>query len=142
MLGYILYVINLYFAGLLGKASIIGGVGLAITLMHCLGFWVMVGMNCAQETLTSQAFGAGELVRCGQLLNRGRAILLSLLLPISLVFYNSEKILLAIKVDPEVAHYASQFLMSQIIGCFFYGQFDLSKRFLIQLRVSWAPMFA
>ena len=33
------------------------------------------GLNCAQETLTSQAFGANNLRLCGIYLNRGTVIL-------------------------------------------------------------------
>ena len=32
--------------------------------------------------------------------------------------------------------------MAQMVGTFFLGQFDLSKRFLLQLQVAWAPMVA
>lgn len=113
-----------------------------MTVVGILGVSAMCGMNCAQETLTSQAYGANELVRCGILLNRGRVILLMMLLPVSIIFYNMEALLLAFNFEPELAHYASQYAISQITGAFFYAQFDLSKRFLIQLQVSWAPMVA
>ena len=36
---------------------------------------IMTGLNSAQETLTSQAFGSQNLQLCGAYLNRGRLIL-------------------------------------------------------------------
>ena len=57
-----------------------------------------------------------------------------MMLPISVVFYNSESLLLALQIEPDVAHYAGQYAISQIFGSFFFCQFDLSKRFLIQLQ--------
>lgn len=44
--------------------------------------------------------------------------------------------------DPEVALYASQYSKSMILATVCFGQFDLMKRFLIQLQVSWVPMIA
>jgi multidrug resistance protein, MATE family len=76
------------------------------------------------------------------LLNRGRLILIAMSIPISIIFLLSEHIFLLIGQDSEVAFYASQYTKSMIVGTFFFGQFDLTKRFLIQLQVSWVPMFA
>lgn len=89
-LGFILLIINLYFVGLLNNAAMTAGFGLATTFIHVCGMSLMIGTNCTQETLTSQAFGAGELVRCGILLNRGRLILLAMSVPISLLFLFSK----------------------------------------------------
>ena len=75
------------------------GFGLAITSVAILGLSLMIGTNCALETLASHAFGAGELQRCGILLNRGRLILTTLFIPISILFYNSETLFLLIGQD-------------------------------------------
>lgn len=72
------------------------GYGLATSFCHVLGLSFFIGANCAQETLTSQAFGAGELFRCGSLLNRGRMILVVLFIPIAVIFLLSERIFLLI----------------------------------------------
>ena len=37
----------------------------------------MLGLSCAQETLTSQAYGAKNLYLCGVYLNRGVVILIT-----------------------------------------------------------------
>ncbi len=90
VLGFILLIINLYFCGLLENAAITAGFGLATTFIHVFGMSLMIGTNITQETLTSQAFGAGELVRCGILLNRGRLIILAMSVPISIIFLLSK----------------------------------------------------
>ena len=46
---------------------------------------MMVGLNAAQETLTSQAFGAGNLQLCGIYLNRGRFILIAFYVPLAVI---------------------------------------------------------
>lgn len=106
-LGYGISVINLYFVGLLDNAAMTAAFGLAQTFITVTGLSLMLGSNSAQETLTSQAFGAGELRRCGVLLNRGRAFLTVLFVPVAIIFYCSDKILLLIRIDPETATLAS-----------------------------------
>ena len=128
---WLLHTIGLYFIGKLDNAAMTAGFGLAILLVGVLGLSFLIGTNCAQETLASQAYGAGELRLCGILLNRGRLILVALFVPIAFIFYNSESIFLLIGQDPEVAYYASSYAKAQMVGTFFLGQFDLSKRFLI-----------
>lgn len=99
VLNFMLYIINLYFVGLLDNPAMTAGVGLSITFVNVCGTSLMFGTNSAQETLTSQAFGAGELVRCGVLLNRGRVILLTLFIPISIIYFFSESIFLLMGID-------------------------------------------
>lgn len=77
-----------------------------------LGLTVLMGTNIAQETLTSHAFGANQLKRCGDLLNRGRMILLAVFVPIAIAFVFSESIFLAIGQDADVAKFASQYCVS------------------------------
>ena len=67
--------IALIFAGHSGDSSNLAVMGLAHSTMNILVMSVMVGVNAAQETLTSQAFGAGKIRLCGMYLNRGQAIL-------------------------------------------------------------------
>ena len=76
------------------------------------------------------------------LLNRGRVILFVIFAPIAMLYFKSESILLYVGQDPVVAKYASQYLVSMIVGMFFVGQFDLNKRWLIQMQVTWVPMIA
>lgn len=102
----VMNVINLMFIAKLENAAMTAGVGLATSLVTTLAYSFLVGANCAQETLTSQAYGAGELGRCGDLLNRGRVVSITLFIPIAIVFLFSEQIFLMIGQDPEVSFYA------------------------------------
>ena len=91
-----LFLINLYYVGRLDNAAMTAGLGLATVFIQVLGLTVLMGTNIAQETLTSHAFGAGELRRCGVLLNRGRMILVAVFIPLAVAFAYSEKIFLLI----------------------------------------------
>ena len=64
----------------------------------------LIGMNMAQDMLTSQAFGAGNLRLCGLYLNRGILILLAVFIPLALIpAIFAEKMFLACGQDPEVS---------------------------------------
>jgi len=45
-------------------------------------------------------------------------------------------------MDPEVSKYASQYLIAMIVGTYFEAQFDLSRRWLIQMKATWVPMIS
>lgn len=116
------------------------GFGLAVGCMGILGYSVLQAVNCAQETLTSQAYGSGDLKLCGTYLNRGRMVLLAVSTPFCLLFYFSEQIFLLLKQDPVVAYYAGCYIRVQIISLFFSGQYDINKKFLIQMQMPWAAL--
>ena len=52
--------INVIFAGRLNDPTKLAGVGLGNSLLTVLCFFPLQGMNCAIETLVSQAYGAKE----------------------------------------------------------------------------------
>ena len=47
------YLVVMFFVGRLGDPAKTAGVGLATTFLNVIGFSIMFGTNCAQETLTS-----------------------------------------------------------------------------------------
>ena len=57
---------------------------------------VLAGVNCAQETLVSTAFGQGQLKLCGVYLNRGRVIMSVVYLPLALLLSFSYQILITL----------------------------------------------
>lgn len=97
-------------------------------------------VNCAQETLTSQAYGSGDLKLCGTYLNRGRMVCLAFCIPLSFLFYFSEDIFLFLRQPPQVAYYAGMYIRVQVVSLFLSGQYDIMKKFLIQMQVTWAAL--
>ena len=71
------------FAGRLDDPTKLAVVGLSGVCCNIMILSVMIGLNSAQETLTSQAFGAGNLELCGIYLNRGRFILVAFFIPLA-----------------------------------------------------------
>ena len=106
---YFTVLINLTFAGQLeDSALLLGSIGLA-QVLFCILNTLMIGLNTAQETLTSQAYGSKNYVLCGTYLNRGATMLVAFFVPCSFIFLAfDEQIYLAMGQEPEVAKLAAE----------------------------------
>ena len=90
-------VINGVFAGHMDRPIYLASMGLTSVCCNVMVLSVLIGLNGAQETFSSQAFGAGNLKLCGIYLNRGSFILIAFFVPIALIpIVFGEKILVAI----------------------------------------------
>ena len=94
--GLLVMQMNFVFLGRFASSTMVAGVGMGSVTLNvcCLGF--MYGLNGAQDTLVSRAFGLNDLRLCGEYLNRGRAIITVIFIPIIILLLFSEKLLLAI----------------------------------------------
>jgi Na+-driven multidrug efflux pump len=70
-----------------------------------MGWSILLGMNAALDTLVSQAAGAGQLEKCGVFLNRGRFIMTVAFIPLALLTFKIESIMVQLGQDKEVAKY-------------------------------------
>lgn len=97
VLAFVSNIVIIVFAGQLDDPIYVAAIGLSLSFNVVMISSLMIGLNAAQETLTSQAFGAKNLQLCGLYLNRGMLILICFYVPISLVPYIfGEKIFIAI----------------------------------------------
>ena len=134
---------NLALAGRMDNASYVAAVGLANTTCAMIILSLVVGLNAAQETLTSQAFGAGNLQLCGLYLNRGMLILLAIFIPVALIpAFFAEQIFTVLGQDPEVSELAASYMKYYVPAMLFHGQYDLIKRWLACQRITFFPMVA
>ena len=109
LLGFASIVTQTVFAGTLKDPINLAVVGLAGTFCAIMVLSLMLGLNSAQETLTSQAFGAGNLRLCGVYLNRGHFILIAFFIPLAIIpACFAESIFLLIGQDPEVSRLTAQ----------------------------------
>ena len=76
---------NTYFAARMNDPTKLAAIGLANVILMLMVQSLLTGLNSAQETLTSQAFGNGNLRLCGVNLNRGRFILIAFFIPLAIV---------------------------------------------------------
>ena len=130
-LGFIMVTANSICAGRLDDPSILAAVGLGNVCCLICFVTMFMGLNGAQETLTTQAFGYGNLHLCSIYLNRGFFINLVFYIPLALgpAFF-SESLFLLLGQDPQVSKLAQTYIRYCMPGLFFHGQFDLLKRWL------------
>ena len=67
---------------------------------------------------------------CGIFYNRARFVVSCVMVPIAIIFFYSDSILIAIKQDPEVSKIARNYVSILIPGVWAMGQFDSTKKFL------------
>lgn len=77
--------VNFYFVGNLNNVEQLAGVGIANMMINILAFSTMFGMNSALGTFVSQAYGARNHKMCGEILWRGRAMMIAMYLVIVVI---------------------------------------------------------
>jgi MATE family multidrug resistance protein len=87
-------------------------------------------MMSAQDTLCSQAFGAGNFKRVGVILQRTIIIVMLMCIPLSFIWGFSEQILIALQQDPIVSAKAGEFIRAMIPSLPAYMFFEAVKRWL------------
>ena len=85
IMGFATVVVNGVFAGRMIDPVNLAVVGLTSACGNVMGISLVIGLNSAQETLTSQAYGAQNLYLCGVYLNRGFFILTALFIPFAII---------------------------------------------------------
>lgn len=79
---------------------------------------------------------------CGYIYSRGRIVCSFVMIPMIIIFTLSDKILIGIKMDPEVSRVARHYVTLMIPGVWAMGQFDSSKKFLSSQCKNKIPVIA
>ena len=129
VLQYSLTVSSIFTLGHLGKREL-GGVSLASMTASITGYAVYQGLATSLDTLCSQAFGAGRKKAVGLQMQRMVYFLWTVTIPIGLVWFFADKILLKIVPEKEVAALAGLYLKVVLLGAPGYALFESGKRFV------------
>ncbi len=95
--------LNLVFAGHLGDPVFVAAAGLGNMYANITCLLIVFGLNSAIATLVSQAYGGGNMRKCGIYLNKGRIALLIFFIPIFFVMFLCEPFLLLLGMDAETS---------------------------------------
>ena len=99
--------------GWLGGLELAGG-ALSIGFTNITGYSVLFGLASGMDPICGQAFGAQNWPLIGLSLQRTILILLSSTIPISVLWLNLERILLALGQDPSITTVASVYCLYSI----------------------------
>ncbi|XP_061683831.1 multidrug and toxin extrusion protein 1-like isoform X4 [Syngnathoides biaculeatus] len=129
-------VVSTLFCGHLGRVEL-DAVSLAIAVVNVTGISVGSGLSSACDTLISQTFGAGNLLRVGVIVQRTSLILLLTCFPCWALLVNTESILLLLGQQPEVARLSQLYVkifMPALPATFMY---QLQSGYLQNQGVIW-----
>ncbi|KAK9868409.1 hypothetical protein WJX84_004748 [Apatococcus fuscideae] len=133
--------ISLSFVGKIGSSEL-AAAGLATSLANVTGDSVLVGISSAMQTLCGQAFGAKALKEVGNWWQRAVLILWMTCIPISLLWWFMEPLLLLIGQEPDVAHMTNMFLRCRIPGIFAYALFQGTQAYLQSQGIVYPSMIS
>ncbi|KAG0776440.1 hypothetical protein G6F62_003575 [Rhizopus arrhizus] len=128
--------------GHLGPVEL-GASALASMFVNVSAWSIVYGMTTALDTLCSQAWtGARDKTVLGVYLQRAYLILSLLFIPISIIWWNAEWIMLTFQQDPEISHFAGLFLRYLLPGAPAYMAFEATKRYLQAQTIMHASTYA
>ncbi|KAL6989997.1 Protein DETOXIFICATION 55 [Sarracenia purpurea var. burkii] len=106
LVGYLKNMISVVCMGRLGSLELAGG-ALAIGFTNITGYSVLSGLAMGMEPLCSQAFGSKNMKLVSLTLQRTILLLLLASLPIGLLWFNLESLMLRLHQNPDITNIAS-----------------------------------
>lgn len=134
-------VILLMFVGRLGEVQA-AAAGLANFYIAVTGIAFCTGLLAAEDTLCSQAFGAGNLKRVSLIFQRSVVIIMLFAIPVSILWLVTTPLLIALKQDPAVAKLAGTFVLIYLPSLPGYLLTDALKRYLITQGIALPALLA
>ncbi|XP_057735474.1 protein DETOXIFICATION 16-like isoform X1 [Arachis stenosperma] len=129
LLQFSLQMISIMFVGHLGNLFL-SGASLGFSFASCTGYSVLLGMGSALETLCGQAYGAKKYHMLGIHTQRAMVVLLSLSIPLSLIWFYTSNLLTVMGQDHEISAVAGTYNRWMIPGLFAYAILQCLNRFL------------
>ena len=122
--------INFAFITSFDDATLLAGLGLGMSFYVVFYSSFMVGMCSTITTFASQLRGMGQTKRSGIYLNAGRMITTVLSVPIMLVLWYSEEILLLMNQNAQTSVHAAQFCIGLVPSVTLYGFTNMHMYYL------------
>ncbi|XP_074364418.1 protein DETOXIFICATION 14-like [Apium graveolens] len=116
---YLLKFVSTLMVGHVGKLNLSGAV-VSMSFTNVTGFSVQYGMASALETLCGQAYGAKQYKKLSTYTYGAIIFLLSLCIPVAILWIYMEKLLILIRQDPLISQEAGRFsiwLIPALFSC-------------------------
>ncbi|KAI1103116.1 multidrug and toxin extrusion protein [Jackrogersella minutella] len=128
LLQYSINIASIFAVGRIGKIEL-GAVSLATMTANIICYAPMQGLATSLDTLCAQAYGSGHKHLVGLQLQRMMYFLWTLVIPVAILFFLAEDILLHIVPDPRSAELAGLYLRVVTAGVPGFAAFEAGKRF-------------
>eukprot|EP00931_Biecheleriopsis_adriatica_P029006 TRINITY_DN17278_c0_g1_i2.p1 TRINITY_DN17278_c0_g1~~TRINITY_DN17278_c0_g1_i2.p1 ORF type:complete len:499 (-),score=82.12 TRINITY_DN17278_c0_g1_i2:292-1617(-) len=128
--GFVNETTNALFIGHHGSKEELAAVGIGNMLQNCCGLSIGIGLSSALDTLVSQAHGAGDDQLACIYMQRARIVVSLQMVWILPVLLLSDRWLIALGQDPEVARLAAEYnaASAPFLICWFWA--SVARRFL------------
>ncbi|CAH8382474.1 unnamed protein product [Eruca vesicaria subsp. sativa] len=117
---FTLQIISMVMVGHLGNLAL-ASASLASSFCNVTGFSFIIGMSCALDTLSGQAYGAKLYRKLGLQTYTAMFCLTLVCFPLSIIWFNMEKLLVFLGQDHSIAHEAGRYAAWLIPGLFSYA---------------------
>lgn len=135
LLNYSKAAISMFFMGKLGKFSLAGG-SLAIGVANITGYSLISGLATGMDGIASQAFGARNSRLLSHTLQRTIVLLLILCMPITLLWFNFEPVLIHSGQNSSISSTAITYLRFSIPTLLFQSLIHPIKIYLRSQKVT------
>lgn len=129
LLQYSLVVASILSVGHLGKTEL-AAVSLATMTASITGFALIQGLATCLDTLCSQAYGAGNFHMVGLYFQKCVLMILTFFAPVGFLWLFSDRLLVYIIPDRDLAQLAGEYLKLVVFGTPGYILFECGKRFV------------
>ncbi|XP_031477788.1 protein DETOXIFICATION 12-like [Nymphaea colorata] len=117
MFQFLLQVVSLMMVGHLGSLSL-SSAAIASSLCNVTGYIILLGMASALETLCGQAYGAEQYQKLGLYTQKAIIALLVVCIPITILWFYMEKLLILIGQESDISHEAGKYAVCLLPGLF------------------------
>ncbi|EOA40251.1 hypothetical protein CARUB_v10008971mg [Capsella rubella] len=117
---FMLQIVSMMMVGHLGNLAL-ASASLASSFCNVTGFSFIIGLSCALDTLSGQAFGAKLYRKLGVQTYTAMFCLALVCIPLSVVWFNMEKLLVILGQDPLIAQESGRYAAFLIPGLFAYS---------------------
>lgn len=132
---------SVFAIGHLGSLQL-GAAALSNMFAAITGWSLSIGMASSLDTLCSQSFtGSKDPRDVGLHLQRGILVSMVMFVPISLVWWNSELLMLLLRQDPELSRLCGLYMRVLLLGAPPYMIFECLKKFLQAQRIMKAQTY-
>ncbi|MCO5595449.1 hypothetical protein L7F22_049491 [Adiantum nelumboides] len=140
ILYFSLQLVSTVFVGRIGELEF-AGASVAYSFVVITGHSILIGLNCALETLCGQANGAGHHKMVGIFMQRGMTVLTVVAMPVAVLWIFTEPLLRGLGQDPDIASKAGDYTKWLIPSLFAYA-FHLPLSKFLQAQSLVIPLFA
>ncbi|VVB15709.1 unnamed protein product [Arabis nemorensis] len=129
LLQFCLQVISVMFVGHLGSLPL-SAASIATSFASVAGFSFLMGTASALDTLCGQSYGAKMYGMLGIQMQRAMFVLTLLSVPLSIIWYNTDHLLVFFGQDNSISALAGSYARFMIPSIFAYGLLQCLNRFL------------